>query len=484
MKTIKYLSIVFALILAVTACKLPDNIDPKNPTEVPIPTIFTNAQVALWNHIDDVNVNRNTTRLINQHWQQTTYFDESRYLFQDRQIPDGYAIELYRDVLMDLKRAKELLLDPNYGGNNIEIGNQVAVIEIHEVYAWQVLVDAFGDMPYSQALQGADNSQPVYDDAAGIYGDLINRLKTALITLNDERGSFGGADLVYNGDVNSWKKFGASLLLRIGMRLSDVNGSLSADAVNTAISTGVFTSQGESGLLSYNGVVPHVNAIYNAYIVDNRADYLPTNTIIDMMLGFNDPRLPLWFTQYEGEYIGAIAGLDGAQSYNNYSNFSAPFFEATFPANTIDYVEVEFLLAEAAQRGGYNVSGTAADHYDAAITESILYWGGTADDATTYLAGVPYDAGAWQQSIGTQKWLALYNRGIEAWAEWRRLDYPELNIPEGMSYRDIPKRMPYPYDESKQNKANYDAAVNTLELAPTDDHKSKLFWDVYNPSFQ
>jgi hypothetical protein len=483
MKTIKYLSIVFALILAVSACKLPDNIDPKNPTEVPIPTIFTNAQIALVNHVDDVNVNTNTTRLIVQYWQQTTYFDESRYLFQDRQIPDGYTIALYRDALMDLKRAKELLSDPAYGGNAIQTANEVAVIEILEAYAWHVVVDAFGNMPYSQALLGAENSQPAYDDAASIYSDQINSLKAALTTLNSSKPAFGVADVMYNGDVDAWKKFGASLLLRMGMRLSDVNSTESVSAVNAAIAAGVFTSQDESGFLYYPGVVPHVNQIYDAYTVQGRADYLPTNTIIDMMKDYNDPRLPLWFTQVDGEYIGAVAGLDGAQTYSNFSNFSDRFFAPTFEANIIDYVEVEFLLAEAAQRGGYNVSGSAEDHYNTAITESILYWGGTSDDATTYLAGVPYNASAWKESIGTQKWIALYNRGVEGWAEWRRLDYPELNVPEGMSYGDIPKRMPYPYDESKQNKSNYNAAVGTLELG-VDDQRSKVFWDVNNPSFQ
>lgn len=483
MKTIKYLAIVFALILGITACELPDNIDPKNPTDVPITTIFTNAQIALVNHVDDVNVNRNTTRLIVQYWQQTTYFDESRYLFQDRQIPDSYTIELYRDVLMDLKRAKELLSDPTYGGNPIETTNEIAVINILEAYAWQMAVDAFGNMPYSQALLGSENSQPAYDDAKSIYVDQINSLKDALGVFDNSKGAFGAADVMYGGNVDSWKKFGASLLLRMGMRVSDADETLSKDAVTAAISTGLFASQDESGFLFYTGVVPHVNAIYNAYTVDGRADYLPTNTIIDMMKGYDDPRLPLWFTQVEGEYIGAIAGLDGAQTYSNFSNFSDRFFDPKFEANAIDYVEVEFLLAEAAQRGGYGVSGSAEDHYNTAITESIIYWGGTADDANTYLAGVPYNSGSWKESIGTQKWIALYNRGVEGWAEWRRLDYPQLNVPEGMTYGDIPKRMPYPYDESKQNATNYNAAVGTLELG-VDDQRSKVFWDVYNPSFQ
>jgi hypothetical protein len=465
----------FVLIFGISACELPDNVDPKNPSEVPPETLFTNGLVYLFNQVDDVNVNRNTMRLIVQYWQQTTYFDESRYLFLDRNIPDNYASRFYRWSLMDLKEAKTLYESGEIGGDPDEISNMINVISICEVYGWHCIVDAFGDMPYSQALLGSENSTPAYDDAAEIYSDIISRLDEALGALNVNAGSFGAADVFYGGDVASWKKFGASLMFRLGMRLADVNPSLSVSTVNKALQYGVFESQAESGLLNYAGVVPHVNAIYNAYVVDNRADYLPTNTIIDMMKEMNDPRLPLWFTQYEGEYIGAIAGLDGAQSYQNYSQFTEMFFEPDLPAIISDYVEVLFLMAEAAQRGGYNVTMSAQEYYDMAVTESILYWGGTQEDADAYLAANGYDAGNWKMSIGTQKWLALYNRGIEGWTEWRRLDYPILNIPEGMVYGDIPRRLPYPYAEVNQNGANYQAAVDKMG---GDDHRMRVFWDT------
>ncbi|MCK5840416.1 MAG: SusD/RagB family nutrient-binding outer membrane lipoprotein [Bacteroidales bacterium] len=479
MKTIKYLSIAFALILGISACELPDNVDPKRPTEVPISTLFTNAQVALVNQVDHVSVNLNISRLIAQYWQETTYFDEARYNFQDRKIPDNYTSRFYKDVLMDFKEAKRLLNGPDYGGDADEKTNMLAIIEILEVYAWHCIIDAFGDMPYFNALMGAENSTPVYDDAATVYADLLRRISNDIDVLNVNAGSFGAADLMYGGDVASWKKFGASLKLRLAMRLADVSPSEAKAAVEQAVAAGVFTSQDESGYLFYIGVVPHVNAIYNAYSVDNRKDYLPTTTIIDLMLGVNDPRLPLYFTLYEGEYVGAIPGLDGAQSYNNYSHFQDRFFEATFEAIMADYVEIEFLLAEAVERG-FAVGGTAEGHYNAALEASILYWGGSETDVADYLAlpEVAYGTatGNYKQKIGTQKYIALYNRGVEAWAEWRRLDYPQFTPPEGMVYGDIPKRMPYPYDEVAQNGTNYYAAV--AKMGGTDDHRQPIFWDI------
>ena len=476
MKTIKYISIVLILILGISSCELPDNVDPKHAVEVPIGTLFSNAEVALVNQVNNMSVNYNISRLIVQYWQETTYFDESRYNFQDRKIPDRYALAFYRNVLMDFKDAKILLNAQELeAGQAIERNNKVHIIGILEVYAWHCLIDAFGDMPYTEALLGAENTTPAYDNDTDVYADIISRLEGAIAGLNAGYGSFGGADFIYGGDVASWKKFGASLLLRLGIRIADVDAAGSQSAVSTAVAAGVFASQDESGYLFYTGVTPHVNTIYNGFINDGRSDYLPTNTIVDKMLELNDPRLPLYFTQYEGEYIGAIAGLDGAQSYNNYSHFASRFFEADFEAILIDYAEVEFLLAEAAERG-FGVSGTAEEHYANAITASIVYWGADEATAADYIATVPYSSADWKEILGTQKWIALYNRGVEGWAEWRRLDFPILNVPEGMVYGDIPLRMPYPYDEVAQNGINYYAAADAIGGDKT---STPVFWDKY-----
>ncbi|MCF6169471.1 MAG: SusD/RagB family nutrient-binding outer membrane lipoprotein [Bacteroidales bacterium] len=482
MKIIKYLSLALILIIGVSQCKLPDNVDPKHPTEVPYYTLFTNGQLGMINQTEETSVNVNIQRLTVQFWQETTYFDESRYLYQDRKIPDGFAREYYRDALMDLKEAKSILMDENYGGDPDEAKNMIAIIDVCEVYCYQVLVDAFGNMPYTEALMGFENSAPVYDDAAAIYTDLIVRLRDDLATFNPAFGSFGSADLIYSGDVAAWKKFAASLLLRVGMRLSDVSPDQAKAAVTDAVSAGVFTSQAESGFVFYPGIVPHVNQINDAFR-SGRKDFLPTNTIVDMMLEKGDPRIGKYFTMVDTSsydsiqhfvYLGAVAGLDGAQSYNNFSNFSARTMSPSFEANMIDMVEVHFLLAEAAQRG-FGVPGTAEAHYNAGVTTSIIYWGGTEEEATAYLEANPYDATNWKQSIGEQKWLALYNRGVEAFSEWRRLDYPILNVPQGMVYSDIPLRMPYPYDEVAQNKVNYEQAAAAIGGDKT---STPIFWDV------
>lgn len=478
--------LLFAIFLA-PSCELYDNIDPKSPSAVPAENLFSNAQLNLANVVDEPNVNVNTTRLLVQHWQQTTYFDESRYQFLDRGIPDNFSSAFYLGVLRDLKQAKTQLLALELGGQlAAERNNKVAIAGILEAYAWQCLVDAFGNVPYTQALRGEESAEfetPAYDDAKTIYMDVISNLQTDLSALDESAASYGDNDFMYGGDITAWKKFGASLLLRFGMRMTDADAGMAQSLVESAVSMGVITTAEETGALTYTGVVPHVNGIYDHYNVQNRADYVPANTIIDMMIAHNDPRLALWFTQAtdaDGNpaYIGGIAGLDGAQSYPNFSHFSATFFDPSLPAVLINDVEVHFLLAEAVERG-FGVGGTAEEHYNAAIKSSIMSWGGSEADADAYLMqeSVAYSSapGDFKQKIGTQKWLGLYNRGLEAWTEWRRLDHPALSIPEGLTADDVPKRMPYPFNEGELNGDNYSAAASAIG---GDRVQTRIFWDM------
>jgi hypothetical protein len=139
---------------------------------------------------------------------------------------------------------------------------------------------------------------------------------------------------------------------------------------------------------------------------------------------------------------------------------------------------MEFYRAEAKERG-FTVTGTAEEHYNKAISASILAWGGTAADAAVYLArpDVAYTtaAGTWRQKIGTQKWIALYNRPYEGWLELRRLDYPVLPAPVGAK-SGFPNRLTYPGNEQQLNGTNYTAAASAIG---GDKVETKLFWDKF-----
>jgi len=468
------------LIVMVTSCELPDNIDPKRAADVTPDVLVSNSEIALFNLMGSVNVNRNVTRLLAQYQSEVTYVTESRYNFQDRQIPDYHWGVLYRDVLTNLEKAKSLINSTAFADPQEKL-NKIAIIEVLEVYSYQLLLDAFGNIPYTEALQGAANSTPKYDDAKTVYLDILSRLSKAVTDLSNDNGSagFGSADLLYNSNIAKWKEFSASLKLRIGLRLADSNPTEAAKAVQEAITSGVFTSQSNSAIFIYTGTAPYVNSYYQEFVLGNRKDFCPTNTLVDKMKALNDPRMPVWFTKYLGEFVGLPYGKVGASSYSKFSHFTS-IPNPVYPVIISDYVEVEFLLAEAAERGMVGVTGSAESHYNNAITQSMLYWGLTQADADTYLAepSVAYATAAtnWKQKIGDQKWLALFDRGNEAWAEWRRLDFPILNPPENMTYNDIPQRMPYPYNENKMNPANYSEAASAIG---GDNASTKLFWDKY-----
>jgi hypothetical protein len=165
---------------------------------------------------------------------------------------------------------------------------------------------------------------------------------------------------------------------------------------------------------------------------------------------------------------------------NSYDAFSKPSETLTapdFPGLLLDYAETEFNLAEAVERG-YAVGGlTAADHYAKAVTASITYWGGTDVQAQTYLAlpTVAYATatGTYKQKIGSQKWIALYNRGWDAWIENRRLDFPKLSPPAN-PVSTFPVRFTYPVTEQNVNTVNYDKASSAIG---GDQVTTKLFFD-------
>ena len=190
MKIIKYVTVILVVTLAVTQCKLPDNVNPKRATEVPVETLFTNGLRDFIYQVDQTNDNINTCRLYCQYFQQATYFDESRYLMQDRQIPDGWITEIYRDALMDFHQAKAIVMADD-AGDPVGQANRAAVLDILMAQGFLTCVDLFGDLPYTEALQGNEATQPAYDDAATIYQSELNNLKNALNSINTAGSGWG-----------------------------------------------------------------------------------------------------------------------------------------------------------------------------------------------------------------------------------------------------------------------------------------------------
>jgi hypothetical protein len=284
-----------------------------------------------------------------------------------------------------------------------------------------------------------------------------------------------------------WIKFANALKLRMGIMLADKEPAYAKTIVEAA-APNVYVA-GEKTAMNYSASPPNQNQQYIDFVASGRDDYVVTSRLIDAMqpttpasdilsVTVTDPRLAFYATKLGDVYKGGNYGQTNGYTTSSHVN----------PINTapnrewiiMDYVETEFLLAEAVERG-FNVGGTAATHYSNAIKASIIYWGGTAAQADEYMVqpSVAYStaAGNWKQKIGNQAWIAYYLRGFTAWNSWRRLDYPRLQpVPVPLQgITKVPVRLLYPVSEQTLNGENYNAAATKIG---GDSALTRLFWDT------
>ncbi|WP_215225939.1 SusD/RagB family nutrient-binding outer membrane lipoprotein [Echinicola shivajiensis] len=454
------------------------NTDPKNPTEVEPEVLFTYGQYGIVKQMVDIDYNANVGRLWANYLTQTTYIQESAYDAANRDIGGSLWDNIYTESLYELKEAKEILKSREVSAAlTPERDNKLAMISIMEVYAYQYLVDNFGAIPYTEALD-INNVTPVYDEGEYVYNAIIDSLDMAIANLDANAPGFSSStDILYSGDIAAWQKFANSIKLKIGMRLADSNPSLASTLVSEAVQAGVFESNEDNAVYAFSTSQPYTNPIYDYFEVDSRAsDFVVTQFFIDMLEGVNDPRMDVYFDDnIAGGYVGGEYGASG-NAYAELTHLNELFWKADLPGTILDYSLVSFLMAEAVERNF--ISGSAAEHYENGIRASFEAWGLTDVQATLYIAqpSVNYltAAGDYKEKIGKQKYIALFDQGHEAWTEARRLDAPQLltAISNGV---ENPKRLIFPTNEPLINTTNYNAASQALGGDKT---SSAIFWDM------
>ncbi len=449
------------------------NTDPNGVTEVATPYLITSAQQRLITINSSLSYNK-TMMLWAQLWAQRETTNRSRYDLN----ADGDWSNFYSYGLPDLNSIIELNSGEDkekyavYGDNN----NQIAVAMIMKTWAFSLMTDTWGNIPYSEAFDPKINF-PKYDAQSEIYPDLIQKLKDAVALIDETKSGFISGDLMYNGDMTKWKKFANSLRARIALRLSNVNPTLANSELNSALSADVFTSNDDNALINFQTEDTYANPVYLESIVQNWT--FPTELLVNRMKSLNDPRLPVIadLNAYGG-YVGLPYGLGDDQSTggmwekeDTISRLGARTREPDFPSILMTYSELLFIRAEAAQRSW--VGGDAAGLYNQAITANLEFWGIDAGSISTYLSEpeVVYNPTNWTAQLGEQKWLSFYMQGAQAYFEWRRLQAPALTIPTyaPLSYKvtEMPRRFFYPTAEKSLNgiqlkKAIEDMGGNTL----------------------
>src|SRR6185312_14578362 len=459
---LKYASLLFFsfLLFSITSCKKELVKINKNPNaaETAQPDyLLTAATKSAVDEYWSITRSTNPSSLFVQQWAMIQYTDPDRYIFTNNDFQEFWTVEyssiVNLDEIINLANAQE---NTNYKG----------VALVLRSWVFSLLTDAFGDIPYSQSIEIDKYLTPAYDPQKEVYEGILNDLKTAQAAL-DPNGNAITGDIIYNNDISLWEKFANSLRLRIALRISDREPEISKQVLSDIQNEGgsFINSNDEIAQLVYLNS-PNQNPISNYF--DTRDDYRISKTIVDKLIQLHDPRLPIYANKTAAptaqQYIGLPNGLlVGDASNYGFSKTSKPgdyFTNPHAPAVIMSYAEVLFDKAEAAARGFTNEN--AADLYKQAILASLGQYNISDADATTYVNSpdVQYDATNFKKSIGIQKWIALFGQGLEAYAEWRRLDYPELQpAVAGVLNGQIPLSFIYPGTEQSLNGKSYQLAV-------------------------
>ncbi|WP_233861038.1 SusD/RagB family nutrient-binding outer membrane lipoprotein [Tenacibaculum piscium] len=509
------LALAISSLLVTSSC---DNVESLNTNTkaytTPIPeALMTSAQVSHNYFLHNASVNDNNFRKYVQQWGAREFKDEDQYSQAKRDLGASYYSSLYTGTLAKLYESKKFIQEQETFSADEAIAkkNKLAIIEIQVVNAYMTLVDLFGNVPYTEALDLANFPTPKYDEAKTIYLDLAKRITNAVNSLNTSVGSFSSADLIYDGDVAKWKMYGNSIKLKMGLHLADVDATKAKQLVEEAYASGVISSNADNTVMKYLDKEIEQNPLYASLVEESQL--IPTSFLVDNLNAKEDPRRDFFFDpatkialfekdsdgnivkdendenvyklDKDGNKIKEYKGFlyaDGTGAFNEFSSQGTALKKKDTEGVIFDYSETSFLLADAASRG-FSVGNTAAHYYEQGIKASMEYWGVADADVTTYLArpdvAFATATGSTKQKIAEQLWIAYYNRGLESWTEYRRLDFPVLTAPKSAvaeSEGKVPVRIIYPSSVRVRNAANYADAASKIG---GDKMTTKLFWDKY-----
>lgn len=392
-----------------------------------------------------------------------------------------------------------------------------AIAQIVKVAAMHRVTDTYGPIPYSGIGQDGKITIP-YDTQEQVYDKFFEELDESIATLTEHRNSalVPSADFVFGGNVQKWVKFANSLKLRLAIRIANVSPTKAKAMAESAVNheLGLIETNADNATWKYFGSITNplfVAVRYNE--ADSGGDTHPAADIICYMNGYNDSRRESYFedSKWPGQtYVGVRRGINRSAVNDFFINYSRVKISSSDPVLWMNAAEVAFLRAEAVAVYGFNMGGTAAGFYDKGVRLSFEQWGASGVDA--YLqddSSVPalyidpaglntYDRNLtditikWdeaasvaekQERIITQKWIANWMLGNEAWADYRRTGYPKLlpataegNLSGGIVDSEKgARRMPYPSEEYTSNSQNVQQAVSNY-LGGPDNMATDVWW--------
>lgn len=468
------------------------NVNPTKPSQVDVVTKLPYVQLnTSGERYENWRANLIYCSTMMQHFSNlATWWSGDKYLWSR-----GYASSLIdrnlKNVVMPLE---DMLVQIETENKPVEMK---AITRIMRVFVFHRLTDLYGDIPYTEAGKAFidGNLTPKYDLQSDIYADMLKELEESVADLGSGISAFGDEDLMFKGDLGKWKRFANSMMMRLGFRMIKVAPDEAKQWVTKAIQGGVMTSNDDIAYIQHTAGPDGINKNGNGEVFTTDRSMRMSKTFIDFLQ--DDPRLPILAQRREDgstnpeDLKGLPNGLDatllkddfGLENSDSYAEPNrsiitgedAPMFFQT-------YAEVEFMLAEASVRWG--LAGDAKTHYEngvRAAMKMLALYGSAAeisDEAIdAYLVAKPFDEANALEQINTQYWAATFLNEYEAYANWRRVGFPQLtptNYSGNVTGGTIPRRLTYSTSEQSNNAANYKEAV---DRQGPDELTTRIWWD-------
>jgi hypothetical protein len=441
------------------------NTNPNDPTSVPSELLLGRVTQNTVNTIYGTQLGGDMGSCWSQQWGKVQYNGEARYIPREGNI-NAIWDSFYANIAQDADAMYNIALEE---GNDASAG--AALVMKANAFLW--LTDLYGAVPFTEALKASEGIfTPAYSTQAEVYAGCYAMLDEAIAKLSTGNGQLSSIhDLVYEGDATMWKKYATTLKFRALMRNSKNVTDADKATMQALVNSGnLFSNTQEEAKVNYLDADPNANPTYETIVFGNRTEYRIGDEMVKHLDGTyglgTDTRLQVYAQEASvGGYAGKPAGYinlpSSTYNVNTMSAIGTKYLEASLPGYLLGYTELQFLLAEASHRGFISGGDTAAAaYYKAGIDSSFLENGATA--GTYYSGSVEYNVSRALEQIGTQKWIALYGQGFEAWTEYRRTGFPVLQGAVDAQFNEVPSRLTYPTLEQSLNGANWSTQVATM----------------------
>lgn len=475
------------------------NDDPSNVKQAPIANILPSITVNV-GYLGASDLHRYGNLIVQQFSGQTTntsrtFVDYERYFITNSDVNNQWST-LYATILADIAKIipqAENDKSPHYTG----------VARLLKAYVYQLIVDAWGDVPYTEATQFGQNLYPKYDDDEMIYKDLIKTIDSAIVNLNEPTSVYepNQNTTIYPGkwsDVKTnWIKFANTLKLRIYVHYSKKDPAFATSQITTLVNSGVpfFTSNADNFEMNFLSEAARQNPNTSIEGGQFRNSFFPNRFIVDIMNSNADPRRTTYFVPFPynsspATYKGASVLDNSSVAYSRLNSFlkgdatignvtvnadgtitdASITWSGNAPTRLLTFAEYNFIRAEAALT--LNAPGDAQQFFQAGIKASMAESQVSTANADPYITAKGTLTGTTQQKLEqiiNEKYVANFGVVMEPWSDWRRTGYPAITpLPLSVAvYDKVPRILVYPLSETSSNP-NTPARADLLQ---------RVFWD-------